>query len=174
MLTSRDFRPCDANESDLDIPLFKSTMPSSALAEIGPSVLAYDEINVFWLPTSRFPEPDDDWLKTHFPTAAQICSGIRMAFDEYHDGWCGRSMVPEIQQKLTGDQLERFQNDRWISFLAVDSIFINPTENVIWLQTDFDYDIDSNLEEHGVSIMRIDGHWKFGYGGDGGEYFAPE
>ena len=164
------FTLAEPGECDVGGTIYKSSFPTAKLLQLGESVLQYDEVSVFWISTEEFPTPDDLWMREHFPSIDEIVTGIETAFHEYYDEWCGRQMEQEILSSLAGEKLERFRARKWLAFLAIDSLFIQPTNNIIWLDVDVDGDLDYNLDEHGVSIMRVNGRWRFGYSGDQMEY----
>ena len=160
-----EFTLAEEGACDLDGVIYESSMPTQDLVKLGPSVLRYEEVMVFWIATTKYPEPDAKWLLEHFPSADEIVRGIETAFDEYYNEWCGQQMEQEILKTLSGDRLQAFKKRKWLDFVAVDQIFIHPDNGVIWLIVDVDSELDYNLSEHGVRVLRVDGEWKFGYSG---------
>lgn len=159
---------------DLDGVIYESAMPTQDLVKLGRSMMQYDEVEVFWIATNTYPKPDAKWMLENFPSADEIILGIETAFDEYYREWCGLQMELEILKTLTGDRLQAFQKRKWLDFIAIGQIFIHPDTGVIWMIIDIDDELDYNLSEHGVRVLRVNGDWKFGYSGDELEYVNPE
>lgn len=169
-----EFTLAESGDCDFDGVIYNSEFSTQELIKLGQAAILYDEVEVFWIATTEHPLPDADWMLKNFPSATEIVRGIEIAFDEYYNEWCGRQMEQEILNSLTGERLQAFKKRKWLDFIAVEQLFIHPTSGVVWLIIDVDNELDYNLSEHGVRVLRVDGNWRFGYSGDEWDYFTSE
>ena len=165
MICAADFSSTElVSGLERDLPVAR--VPGDDFGSLGS---LYGSVNIYWFPTQRYPLPCDSWLAEHMATPEECIAGVRKAFSEYESEWCGAEMRPVIRESLSAAEQEKFDAEGWLPFLNLDGVYINASADVLSL--DIDCDIDYNLSEHGIRILRVKKDWKFGYAGDDMEYF---
>jgi hypothetical protein len=173
MLTASDFTETDDDYEGYGYAIASAQIKTAPFLPIGKADKSrYKKVDVQWLRTKRFDLPDDKWLSMHFPVPDDCVSGFTAAFTEYHDRWCGKQMREEILRTAEGERRRIFEAQGWIPFVSISTIKINADANLISYDCNIVSDLDYNLDEHGICIIKKDAAWKFGYGCEDMGYFS--
>jgi hypothetical protein len=152
-------------DEDLDIACFCQSVSSTVFHPIGELVEEPDDAEIVYVPDKPGNPVDRDWLAAMCPDISGLQAGLRQAFAQYcGPSWCGAEMVEEIQDDLEGDELERFKQDGYLPFIEIGKITFDRRRRAMII--DAYCLIDFNLDEHGISILKVGEEWTFGYGCD--------